>query len=99
MRLRVVVLTNATAPATTFTVGLYPITASAGGAAAVTATLDAAVATAAIPTPAASSRDIAVSGEVAVPSAGFYTLAVVIDTAMAASNSVLLRATAEARAA
>jgi hypothetical protein len=97
VRLRVVAVTNTTAPAATFTVGLYPVTTSGGGASAVTVTLGTAVTTAAIPTPAASSQTTAVSGEIAVPAAGFYTLAVVIDTTMAANSSVMLRATAEGR--
>lgn len=100
LRLRATVLTNATAPAVTFTVGLYPIASSGGGASTTSVVLGTVVAgsTAAIATPALSTQTKVDSTEFACPAAGFYALAVVLDTNMAASSSVAVRASLQVKA-
>src|SRR5688500_7100403 len=73
LRLRAQVSTNATAPAITFTFGLYPVT-FAGGTDLLTATLGTVVtgSTVAIASPAASSTTQGNSGDFAFPSDGQY---------------------------
>lgn len=99
LRIRASTITNAVAPAATFTCGLYPIATSAGGAAVVSVTLGTVVAgsTAAIVTPAATSQVHVDSAEFACPPAGFYLLAVVIDVAMTASSAIAVRANLQAK--
>jgi hypothetical protein len=95
LNLRLLLVTNAVAPACNFTVGLYPITAAGGAAANVAITLGTLVAgsAAALATPAASSPLTAASGDFDCPAAGFYAIALIISANMAASSSVALRAT------
>lgn len=101
LRLTNLVIANATAPVASFTVGLYPVSAPAGGAAAVSVTLGAVVAgsTAAVATPAASTLTKVDSAEFDCPAAGYYVICVVISAAMAASSAASVRGTLQARAA
>jgi hypothetical protein len=91
-RLEAITVVNDVAPAATFTVGLYPITASGGAAANVTTTLGTIVSgtATAITTPAANTRTRVIGSEFGPPTAGFYALAVVL-SAMAASSSAYVR--------
>lgn len=101
LRIRVIVSTNATAPTSTFTFGLYPVTASAGGAAAVSVTLGAVVAgsTAVVAAPAASTPGVtAESGEFDCPAAGAYALGVALAPSMVASSAVAARVALLSRA-
>lgn len=79
LRIKARVVTNGTAPAVTYTYGLYPATAT-GGAGSPFATLGTVVAgsTAAIASPAAGSASHAEGSEFSFPSAGFYALGVVV---------------------
>ena len=87
-------VTNATASAVNFTVGLYPVTASAGAAATVSVTLGTLVAgsTTAFNTPGAGALLNGASGDFAAPAAANFALAVVVSGAMAANSSVMVRA-------
>jgi hypothetical protein len=89
-QLAVSLLVNATAPATTFTPALYPITAAAGAAAAVSVTLGTAVGGSAVnfASPAAGSRGQAVSGFFPAPAAGYYTVGVAVASNAAANSSM-----------
>jgi hypothetical protein len=92
--LRCNAVTNATAPAVNFTVGLYPVTASAGVAATVSVTLGAVVvgSTTAFNAPGASTLGNGSSGDFAAPAAGNFAIAVLVSGAMAASSSIMVRA-------
>lgn len=93
LRVRAVVSVNGTAPTSTFTVGLYPVTFS-GGASVLTGTLGAVVAssTAAVVAPAINASTPAVSADFAVPADGHYVFAVVVAGAVAASSKCLVMA-------
>lgn len=88
LRVRFQVATNATAPAITFTAGLYPVTV-AGGADAITYTAGTVVSgsTVAHATPSASTITAGTSGDFTVPSDGAFLLAVVTSGSIA-NNAV-----------
>ena len=92
-RFRIVVttVTNATAPGVTFTYGLYPVSASAGGASLLNVTLGTVVAgsTVARATPSASTQNIDASADFALSSTGVYALGFVTSGATSAANSVV----------
>ena len=87
-------LTNAVAPAITFTIGLYPVSAAGGAEAAVLITLGAVVtgSTAAFATPAKETLIEAASSAFVCPSAGLYALGVVVSGSAAAKSSAAIRA-------
>lgn len=89
LRVRGLAFTNGTAPASTFTFGLYPVTFS-GGADSLIATLGTVVtsSTAAIAAPAANSAVKADSSAFSVPADGAYALGVVISGASVANNAI-----------
>lgn len=91
-QLAVSLLVNATAPATTFTPALYPVSAVAGGAASISVTLGSPVAGSAVnfATPAAGSRGQAVSGFFPAPAAGYYAVGISVASNVAANSSVAL---------
>lgn len=93
-KVKLTLLTNAAAPGITFTAGLYPVTASAGGNGVNSITLGAVVtsSTAAIATPALSTLSNAVSADFTVPAAGYYALGVVTSGSTAANSTVALHA-------
>ena len=99
LRVRTLVVTNATAPLSTFTCGLYPATTFVGGAAALTYTLDTVVtgSTAAVAAPGAGAATTAVSTDFAFPAAGPFALGMVITTNMAANSSAMVRGTVEVK--
>lgn len=91
---RASVLVNATAPTITFTVGLYKVETSKGGAGAVEVTLAGSPitgSTCAFATPAKETLTEVASGDFAAPEAGFYALAVAVSGAAAANSSVAVR--------
>ena len=96
MRVRGVVTTNGTAPAITFTFGLYPVAAS-GGASSIIHTLGTVVSgsTAAVATPAINSVTAAVSSDFNVPSAGGYALGIALSGTTAASSACFVMARLE----
>lgn len=87
-------ITNAVAPAITFTVGLYPVSAAAGAEADVSLTLGTVTSgsTAAFATPAKETLTQAGSGLFTCPSAGFYVLGVVVSGSATAKSSTAIRA-------
>jgi hypothetical protein len=87
-------ITNATAPGITFTIGLYPVSAPAGAEAVVSVTLGSVVAgsTVAFATPAKETASEANSGLFACPSAGFYAIGVVASGSATAKASAAIRA-------
>lgn len=87
-------ITNAVAPAITFTVGLYPVSAAAGAEAVVSLTLGIVTSgsTAAFATPAKETLTQAGSGLFTCPSAGFYALCVVVSGSATAKSSTAIRA-------
>lgn len=91
LRVRAQVLTNATAPAITFTVALYPVTV-AGGSDALTFTLGTAVSgsTVAIASPSASAVTQGTSGDLTIPSDGAYALGVVTSGTIANNAASLV---------
>ena len=94
-RLRLTVLTNDTAPTSTFTVTLVPITAPAGAAANVSVTAGTAVSnsSAAVAAPAVNTLTKTDSSDFTISSAGFYAISHVISVAnMAAGSSAAVRA-------
>lgn len=93
-RVKAIVATNATAPAITFTVGLYPVTASGGGSNTNTMTFGTVVSgsTVAFTTPSASTLNQGTSGEFVAPSAGFYALGVVLSGTSATSSATQISA-------
>lgn len=100
MRLRCLVITNATAPAANFTFGLYPVTALGGGAAAVNVTPGAVIAgsTALFTAPGATATLKADSGDFVCPAAGFYAIGLVISANAAANSSLSVRVQIDRRA-
>lgn len=91
LRVRAQVLTNATAPARTFTVGLYPVTC-AGAADELTFTLGTVVpgSAVAIASPSASSVTQGNSGDFTIPSDGAFALGVTTSGAPATSSVQLI---------
>lgn len=88
MRVKMVLFTNATAPAINFTAGLSAITGVAGGANSVAYTYSAQTAgtTVTRTTPAASTRFVDLTADFNVPADGYYLLTVTTSGAMAATN-------------
>ena len=86
--------TNAVAPAVTFTVGLYPVSAAAGAENVVSVTLGTVTSgsTAAFATPAKETLTEVASSEFVCPTAGFYALAVVCSGSATAKASAAIRA-------
>lgn len=96
LKLRMAIATNNVAPGTVvFTVSLRPVTGVNGGAAAVGATLAAAVSGGSITvsSPLANTLSVAVTAPFTPPADGYYTLLVANDAGMAASSSALVRGT------
>jgi hypothetical protein len=87
-------ITNAVAPGITFTVGLYPVSASAGAETVVSLTLGSVISgsTVAFTTPAKETLSEAGSGLFVCPSAGFFALAAVVSGGAAAKSSTAIRA-------
>ncbi|MGA7539958.1 MAG: hypothetical protein WBW93_14455 [Steroidobacteraceae bacterium] len=94
LRLRVSLLTNAVAPAITFTAGLYSVTACAGAEATSSITLGSALtgSTVAFASPPKEELKQASTEDFAAPAAGFYALGVAVSGAAAAKSSVAIRA-------
>jgi hypothetical protein len=88
-RIRAMLLTNAKAPACTFTVGLYPITGTAGISGKVKPTIGAVVAgsTVAFVSQAASTQGKGLSTEFTPPAAGYYAIGVEQSVATSALES------------
>jgi hypothetical protein len=97
IRLASSAVVNATAPGTTLTVGLRPITAVAGGTSLMTFTVGAALLTCTYTTPAAGSRTRVDSAAVALASltAGAYAIGVVTAGALAANSVIAFTAQLE----
>lgn len=100
-RVRAQYLTNAVAPGTTWTVGLYPVATYGGasGAFPQVSTLSAVVAgsTVAFATPGATTRSQGNSGDFAAPAAGYYVLAIVNSGIAAAGAQYMARAQLQLR--
>lgn len=94
LRLRVVANTNATASAVTTTVGLYPVTAVAGGADVESTTAGTVVSgsTVAFASPSASTRNQGNSGNFDVPADGYYTFGFTVSGTPTADSRVALTA-------
>jgi hypothetical protein len=94
LNLQATCVTNAVAPAVTFTVGLYPVSGSAGAEKKVELTLGSVVSgsTAAFTTPAKEVQVEQASGLFTCPSAGLYAVAVVVSGSAAAKSAVAVRA-------
>lgn len=92
LRIRQTIIANATAPAVTFTAGLYPIASWGGGAGVepTIATVSTVVAssTSALVNPAASGPTVGVSSEFVFPSAGWYALGVAQSGSPAGANTL-----------
>jgi hypothetical protein len=98
-RVQAGVLVNNTAPTVNFTVGLYPVSSPAGGAAAMTMTLGTVVtgSTCVFNTPGANSETAANSGDFAAGAAGWYCFGVVVSGASAANSAILCLASLQYR--
>jgi hypothetical protein len=93
LRIRAQLLVNNTAPARTFTFGLYPITAPAGGAGTMTWTMGTVVTGsngATVASPAANSINNLVGSDFSMPAAGLYAPGVVYSGALAASSFITM---------
>jgi hypothetical protein len=90
LRLLTTVVTNATAPASNFTFGLYPITSTAGGATGLSYTGGTVVAgsTALHTAPAANARSFVASAAFAPPAFDSYAIGYVTSATLAASSFV-----------
>lgn len=88
------VITNGTAPAITFTFGLYPVSSVA----ALVGTLGAAVGTIAVATPALNTRTAAWGTAITMPAAGPFLLAVALSGTAAVSSLTLLQCGLQVRA-
>jgi hypothetical protein len=101
LRLRAQLFTNAVAPATNWTVGLYPVATYGGasGAEPTIATLGAVVAgsTIAFNAPGVTSQSQGNSGDFTAPAAGYYVFAVVNSGAAAAGAVVGVRSVLQVR--
>lgn len=93
-RLRVSLITNATAAAITFTPAVYAVTAAAGAEAAVSVTLGSALtgSTVAFASPAKEKLEHSQTEDFAAPAAGFYALACAVSGSAAAKSSVAIQA-------
>jgi hypothetical protein len=91
LRVRLQLLTNGTAPTSTFSAALFPITATGGGAGLTQiTTLGAAVGTTStIVAPGINSGFEAHGSDISVPSAGHYLLGLIVATATTAANTGL----------
>jgi hypothetical protein len=98
-RIRASLLTNATAPAITFTFGLYPITAVAGGANKTKLTKGTVTtgSTVAFATQAKELRAQGVSTEFTAPAAGYYAIGIVLSGTAAVSSHELASAHLQVR--
>lgn len=98
LRVRAQIACNATAPAITFTVGLYPVTV-AGGADTLTFTLGTVVAgsTVAFASPSASTIAQSNSGDLTIPSDGAYAFGFVTSGVPAANSASLISAQLQTR--
>lgn len=98
LRIRAQIACNATAPATTFTVGLYPLSV-AGGTDAITFTLGTVVSgsTVAFVSPSASTVSQGNSGDFAFPTDGAYALGVAVNGTLATNSATLLSAHLQVR--
>jgi hypothetical protein len=98
LRVRAQVLVNATAPAITFTFGLYPVTVG-GGPAVVAFTAGTVVSgsTTAIASPGASAGSQANSGDFTIPSDGYHALCVALSGDPAANFRGLVSAQLQVR--
>lgn len=96
---RAACFTNGTAPAITMTVGLYPVTASGGGADANSITLGVVEAgsTVAFASPAVNSRTTSTSGDFTAPEAGYYCLACATSNTPTADSRTTIVASLRAR--
>jgi hypothetical protein len=92
LRLRAQAYTNATAPTISYTVGLFPATAVAGGAGSLNTTLGTVVtgSTVAFTTPSASSMNQGNSGDFSLPADGHYALGVTLSGTSAANNVTII---------
>lgn len=100
LRVRVACLTNATAPTVTTTVGLYPITATAGASTAyVQVTMGTVVSgsTVTFANPGALSRNQGGSGDFVAPAAGYYALGIVVSGPPAPNSTVAINAQLQLR--
>ncbi len=97
-RIRAGIAVNATAPAKTFTIGLYPITV-AGAADTLTVTLGTVTSgsTVAVASPSASASATSAGSDFTPPSSGVYALGVQLSGAPAASSAGLVYARLEVR--
>ena len=100
-RLRAQVITNAVAPATNWTIGLYPVATwgGASGSAPTVLTLGTVVtgSTVAVNAPAATTASQGNSGDFTAPAAGWYVFGVVNSGAAAAGSSLVVTAALQAR--
>lgn len=98
VRIRACVSTNATVPAVTITVGLYPVTFT-GGSNLLVATLGTVVtgSTASFTSPSASASTTAVSTDVTVPADGAYTIGFVTSTTLTTNAALQLTAMLQTR--
>ncbi len=94
LNMQATAIANAVAPGITFTVGLYPVSASAGAEAVVSLTLGSVISgsTAAFTTPAKETLSEVASGLFVCPSAGFFAMAVVASGSATAKSSTVIRA-------
>lgn len=99
MRLSCSCLINGTAPGTTITVGLYPVSASTGSASEVKATLGTVVAesTAVFTTPAHETLNHVASNEFLCPAEGFYAMAYSLAASATSNCTLVVRATLQMR--
>lgn len=97
LRLKALVLCNATAPTSTFQFDLLPVATVGGASASVTLTTSASVATVTFAAPTASAAHEALSSSIAVPAAGYYVLQRTITGNMAANSSAVSRCTVEVK--
>lgn len=100
-RMRVSCLTNAVAPAANFTVGIYPVSATAGtsGNQPIVNTLGTVLASSTVlfTAPALTTASQGVTADIAMPSSGLYAVAVVISATMAAGSVVSIIARLQER--
>lgn len=99
MRFRVNLLTNANAPATTFQFNLCQIltTAGTGPSDPVINTVGAAVLGLSFVTPAADTRNVALTSTIPAPLSNYYMLQMVITANMAAASSIVVKANIQYR--
>jgi hypothetical protein len=99
LRVRAQVYTNATAPAITFTAGLFPVSSVTGGVQSFQATLGAVTSgsTVAIATPSASTSNQGNSGDFVFPADGHYVLGVTFSGTIAGNASGLICAQLQRR--